>query len=60
MNPSGRRIVRSLAVLATAAAVAMPASAGAASRSGGHNPTVKAQDGKAKRPAGKGGGRRIR
>ena len=59
MNPSGRRIVRSLAIFATAAAVAMPASAGAASRSG-DKPTVKAQDGKAKRAAGKGGGRRIR
>jgi uncharacterized membrane protein len=62
MNPFGRRIVRSLAVLSAAVAVAMPASAGAAPSARANH--VKAKDGKSftsgKRPAGTGSGRRIR
>ena len=61
MNRPGRRIVRPLTVAATAAALvvpALPAAADAAKRS--DKPSAASSDGKQKRPAGKGTGRRIR
>jgi hypothetical protein len=57
MNPSGRRIVRTLVAMSAAAALALPATAGASSRSS--HPTGKSSDGKQHRPAGTGSGRRI-
>lgn len=58
MNPSGRRIVRTLVALSAAAALALPATAGAAPRSS-HAKGGKSATGKLHQPAGTGSGRRI-